>query len=84
MNILTQVHENLCKTTTLKNTKNGFQDRLLLNAGQKYCREYLAILSTSINLSAVIASILECPFYAGFTVGIRNAFSIERKSLSFV
>ena len=25
---------NLCKTTTLKNTKNGFPDQILLNAGQ--------------------------------------------------
>ena len=33
-------------------TKNGFQDQLLLNAGQKYCRmlqgEHSAILSTFI------------------------------------
>ena len=35
---------------TLKKTKNGFQDQLLLNAGQKYCRmlqgEHSAIIST--------------------------------------
>ena len=31
--------KNLCKMATLKKTKkNGFQDQLLLNAGQKYCR----------------------------------------------
>ena len=29
---------NLCKTATLKGTKNGYQDGLMLNAGQKYCR----------------------------------------------
>ena len=61
---------------TLKKTKNGFQDRLLLNAGQKYCRmpqgEHSAILSTFIKLPFAIKifvlSIFECPFYTGFTV----------------
>ena len=37
-----------------KKTKFGFQDQLLLNAGQKYCRmlqrEHSAILSTFIKL----------------------------------
>ena len=28
----------LCKTATLKKQKIDFQDRLTLNAGQKYCR----------------------------------------------
>ena len=41
-----------------KNTKIGFQDRLSLNAGQKYCRmlqgEHSAILSTFIKLQFVI------------------------------
>ena len=49
----------------------GFQDRLSLNAGQKYCRmlrwEHFAILSTFITLPLVIKtfilSILEWPFY---------------------
>ena len=40
---------------TLKKTKNGFQDRLSLNVGQKYCRmlkgEHSAILSTFIMLT---------------------------------
>ena len=39
----------MCKTATLKKTKQVFQDQLLLNAGQKYCRmlqrEHSAILS---------------------------------------
>ena len=62
------------ETATLKKTpKNGFQDRLLLNAGQKYCRmlplEHSAILSTFIKLPAVIKTlILEWLFYTGFTV----------------
>ena len=41
-----------------KKTKIGFQDQLLLNAGQKYCRllqrEHSAILSTFIKLKFVI------------------------------
>ena len=41
---------NLSKTATLKKTKTGFQDQLLLNGGQTYCRmlrgEHSAILST--------------------------------------
>ena len=57
-------------------TKIGFQDRLLLNAGQKYCRmlqgEHSAILSTFIKLQFVIKifvlSIFEWPFKTGFTV----------------
>ena len=59
-----------------KRTKNGFQDGLSLNAGQKYCRmlqsENSAILSTFIKLPVVIKSfvlyIFEWPFYTGFTV----------------
>ena len=43
-----------------KRPKNGFQDRLSLNAGQQYCRmlqgEHSAILSTFIKLSFVIVS----------------------------
>ena len=49
---------NLCKTVTLKKTKNGFQDRLSLNTGQKYCRmlqrKHSAILSTFMKLPVVI------------------------------
>ena len=41
-----------------KKTKIGFQDQLLLNAGQKYCRmlqeEHSAILSTFIKTQFVI------------------------------
>ena len=59
-----------------KKTKIGFQDRLLLNAGQKYCRmlrgEHSALLSTFIKLPFVIKifvlSIFEWPFYKGFTI----------------
>ena len=59
-----------------KKTKIGFQDPLLLNAGQKYCRmhqgEHSAILSTFIKLKLVIKifvlSIFEWPLKTGFTV----------------
>ena len=67
---------NLCKTATLKNAKNDFQDLLSLNAGQTYCRmfqkEHSAILSTFMKLPVVIKtfvlSIFEWPFFTGFTV----------------
>ena len=63
-------------TIAKEKTKNGFQDRLSLNAGQKYCRmlqrEHSAILSTSIKLPFVIKifvlSIFEWPLKIGFTV----------------
>ena len=60
-----------------KNTpKVGFRNRLLLNAGQKYCRmlqgEHSAILSTFIKLTIVIKicvlSIFEWLLKTGFTV----------------
>ena len=66
-----------------KRPKIGFQDQLLLNAGQKYCRmlqgEHSAILSTFIKLPFVIEtfvlSIFEWPFYTGFTVPLSQAVS---------
>ena len=56
--------------------KIGFQDQLLLYAGQKYCRMlqggHSAILSTFIKLLFIIKifvlSIFEWPSYTGFTV----------------
>ena len=64
------------KGSLKKKTKIGFQDRLSLNAGQKYCRmlqeEHSAILSTFIKLPFVInifvLSIFEWPLKTGFTV----------------
>ena len=64
------------ETVTALQIKNGFQDQILLNAGQKYCRmlqrELSAILSTFIKRPVVIKtfvlSIFEWPFYTGFTV----------------
>ena len=72
-------NELTCKTSVKwplsKRQKIGFQDQLLLNAGQKYCRmlqgEHSAILSTFIKLPFVIKtfvwSIFEWLFYTGFT-----------------
>ena len=59
-----------------KRQKNGFQDRLSLNAGQKNCRmlqrEHSAILSTFIKLPVVIKSfvlsIFDWLLYTAFTV----------------
>ena len=64
------------KLTLSKRLKISFQDQLLLNAGQKYCRmlplEHYAILLTFIKLPFVIKifvmSIFEWLFYTGFTV----------------
>ena len=64
------------KRSLSKRPKIGFQDQLLLNAGQKYYRmhqgEHSAILLTFIKLPFVIKifilSIFEWPFYTGFTI----------------
>ena len=69
-----------CLKRSLKNmTKIGFQDRLLLNAGQKYCRmlplEHSAILSTFIKLLFVIKIFVLSIFKTGFTVCTSN-FSV--------
>ena len=73
----------------LKKTEIGFQDKLSLNAGQKYCRmlplEHSAILSTFIKLPVVsktfVLSIFEWPFYAGYTVQCRYK---AKKSVLYV
>ena len=64
-----QIYSKTCiKWPLSKRPKNVLQDRLLLIAGQKYCR----ILSTFIKLPLVIKtfvlSLFECLFYIGFTV----------------
>ena len=66
----------LLKRPLKKKTKIGFQDRLSLNAGQKYCRmlqgEHSAILTTFIKLpfafKVFVLSIFEWPLKTGFTV----------------
>ena len=72
----TQATVTCVKRPLSKRPKLGFQDQLLLNAGQKYCRmlqgKHSAILSTFIKLLFIIKifvlSILEWPFYTGLTV----------------
>ena len=69
-------YETFVKWPLSKRPKIVFQDLLILNAGQKYCRmlqrEHLAILSTFIKLPLVIKTfvmyIFEWLFYTGFTV----------------
>ena len=72
--------ETCLKRPHKKKTKIGFQDRLLLNAGQKYCRmlqgegEHSTILLTFNKLHApfvikiFVLSIFEQPLKTGFTV----------------
>ena len=74
------IQPDLCtvKWSLSKRQKIGFQEQLLLNAGQKYCRmlqgEHSAILLTFIKLLFVIKifvlSSFEWPFYTGFNVAI--------------
>ena len=78
-NKLAQTQKNfstLKPVQNLKRQKIGFQDQLLFNAGQKYCRmlqsEHSAILLTLVKLPFVIKifvlSIFEWPLKTGFTV----------------
>ena len=76
---LSSMYSNPCvKSPISKRPKIGFQDQLLLNAGQKNCRmlqgEHSEILWTFIKLPIVIkifvSFIFESPFYTGFTVHI--------------
>ena len=57
--------------TNLKKTKNGFQDKLSLNAGQKYCRmlqgEHSAILLTLIKLALSLRSLFRLFLSGNFT-----------------
>ena len=81
------------KRPLIKKTKNGFQDWLSLNAGQKYCRmlqrEHSEILSTLIKLTFVIKvlvlSIFEWVLKTGFTVfeyEIIHQISVEVLNIS--
>ena len=60
-----------------KDQKIGFQDRLLLSVGQKYCRmlqkEHSAIILSTFNklpftIKTFVLSILKWPLKTGFTV----------------
>ena len=73
-----------------KRPKIGFQDQLLLNAGQKYCRmlqgEHSAILLTFIKHSIVfkifVLSIFEWPLKTGFTVFFGSLYCRQNHSRS--
>ena len=73
---LAHMYSKCLKWFLKQKTKVGFQDRLSLNAGQKYCRmlqgEHSAILSTCIKLpfaiKTFVLSIFEWPLKTGFTV----------------
>ena len=57
------------KVATQRRPNIGFQDRLSLNAGQKYCRMHSAILSTFIKLPFVIKIFVLSIFeWTGFNV----------------
>ena len=71
------LYRKTCRKRPLKKkTKNGFQERLSPNAGQKYCRmlqgELYAILQTFIKLpfaiKTFVMSMSEWPLKTGFTV----------------
>ena len=84
--LLLHVYSKTCvKRPLSKRPKNGFQDRLSLNAGQKYCRMlHSAILLTFIKLPFVneifVLSIFEWPLKTCFTVLLN--FSIWFDSMS--
>ena len=46
----------MSQATTQNRPESGSQDRLLINAGQKYCRMHYAILSTFIKQPSVFKS----------------------------
>ena len=64
-----------------KNTKNGFQYQLSLNAGQKYFRmlqgEHSAILSTFIKLPFVFKTLV----LSIFVGQLKTGFTVEKKSI---
>ena len=78
---------------TQKRPQIGFQYKLSLNAGQKYCRmvparEHSIILSTFIKLPFAIKifvlSIFERPFYTGFIVYLNYFFLFLNHTYMYV
>ena len=84
MKLRIKYSKNCVKRSLSNRLQIGFQDQLLLNAGQKYCRmlkgEHSAILSNFIKppfvIKIFVLSIFEWPFYTGFTVMDFNLFII--------
>ena len=78
---MAKLYSKICvKRPLSKRSKIGFQEQLLRNAGQNYCRlhqgEHSAILSTFIKLPFVIKVFVlvyfEWPFYTGFTISYKE------------
>ena len=75
---------NCVKCPLSKISKIGFQDQLLLNAGQKYCRMlqggilqyFRPSLSYHLLLSSLFFSVCEWLLYTGFTVLWHFAFFV--------
>ena len=69
------MYSKIClKRPLKKKSKHWFQDRLSLNAGQKYFRrEHTAILSSIIKLPFVLKTFFEWPLNTGITVGDDSA-----------
>ena len=63
-------------------TKNGFQDQLSLNAGQKYCRmlplEHSAIVLTCIKLPFVIKIFVLSVFLSGCFTQVLLYYTLQR------
>ena len=83
MTLACMAYNKTCLKQPLKRgPKFGFQDRLLLTAGQKYCSmlplEHSAILSTCIKRTSVFKTfvlfIFEWPLKTGFTVCVTIFF----------
>ena len=81
------LYSKTCLKRPLKNkTKIGFQDRLSLNVGQKYCRmlqgEHSAILATYIKLPLVIkifvSSIFEWLLKPWFTIYAKRSCYLNK------
>ena len=83
------MYSNTCVKQSLpKRQKIGFQDQLLLNAGQKYCRiiqgEHSAILLTFIKLPFVIKIFVLSIFRGHFTQVLLYLYMVIHTSLAQV
>ena len=65
-----------------KRQKIGFQDQLLLNAGQKYAPRGAFFNTFDLVIKIFVLFIFEWPFYTGFTVSI-SMFSLTILLIKF-
>ena len=81
-----QMHSKTCvKRPLSKRPKIGFQDRLSLNAGQKYCRilqYFRPSLSLHLSLRSLFCLFLSgrFNFYTDFTVNISQLSEVQMKT----